>query len=512
MTTLKLDPISIRIARWKQWLSRPLSNFWCVISWLGATAVFFGLSGVLGGPTESDAAESVYATWSFSHGNLACTYPPSPLHHLNDLANPFALAAPLYPLLSGVGAFLLRIGHAIRFPSQHQLGPQCASAFVSIFNWSAKSGAILPTVRLGYLVWPILMAGVIALLRASGRGRRGWEPLTLLLLACTPPVLTCLTFFFHPQDLLAVGLIFGGVACFLKERWFWAGALFGLAVCSQQFALLVGVALLFVAPTKSRIRFVAGAIMTAVLVDGPLIVATSGRATKIILTGSSRVGANVQSVGGTVLWEMDLHGLLLFTLSRVAPIVAAMALAWWASRRLGPRILSPVPLISLVATSLTLRLAFEENLFGYYFMAAAVALLVLNVARGRMTSGYLAWLALVTLVFNPVHLNFVSNLTSRTVPLYNAIPILILVVAIAWAAYDVVFRRIPWFKLMWILAVMLTCESKLWGLNHSIIAVPSWLWQVVLVSTALEMALRPLFTTIKSLDSPIDHLTPKIVE
>ena len=58
------------------------------------------------------------------------------------------------------------------------------------------------------------MAGIIALLRVSGRGRRGWEPLAFFLVACTPPVFTCLTYYFHPPDLLAMGLILAGCRVF----------------------------------------------------------------------------------------------------------------------------------------------------------------------------------------------------------------------------------------------------------------------------------------------------------
>ena len=131
-----------------QSLDRPLSNFWCVMSWLGATAAFLGLSGGLGGPTESDAAESVYSTWSIAHGNLACAYPLARSHHFSDITNPFAPVAPLYPLISGGAAALLQIGHDVGFTSQHQLGPQCVNAFDSMLDWLAKSGTILPTVRL----------------------------------------------------------------------------------------------------------------------------------------------------------------------------------------------------------------------------------------------------------------------------------------------------------------------------------------------------------------------------
>lgn len=468
------------------------------MSWLGASVIFYGLVGLLGGPTEGDASENVYSTWSIAHGSLACAYPHLATYHFDNLANPFALTAPLYPLLTGGVSALLRIGHQVAFPSQSQFGANCGHAFAAMFHWSAKSGAILPTVRLSYLMWPILMAGVIALVRASGRGRRVWEPMALLLVACTPTVLMCLTYFFHPEDLLAMGLILAGVACSLRSRWFWAGVLLGLACCAQQFAFLVGVPFLVIAPGRDRIRYVAGAITAVAIIDIPLIVATSGRAIKTILLGSSRVGVINRSTGGTVLWETDYRGLPLFLLSRVAPIVASLVLAWWASRRLGPRLLRPVPLVSLVATSLAFRLVFEENLFGYYFMAVSVALLILEVAKGRMRGTVFAWLAMVTVAFNPVHPGFFSNMTGHAIDLYYALPIVVMAVVVATVVFDAACRRVRVYKILWIVVAAFTCESKLWGLSHTVFAVPHWLWQVVLVPIALVLAAKPLFSAISS--------------
>ncbi|MHB8379047.1 MAG: hypothetical protein ACYDB2_03885 [Acidimicrobiales bacterium] len=484
------------------------------MGWLGASVLFYGLVGLLGGPTEGDAAETVYSTWSIAHGNLGCAYPKAAVYHFDNLANPFALTAPLYTLLTGAASALLRIGHTVAFPSQHQLGPSCDDAFVAMFHWSVNSSAILPTVRLSYLMWPVLMAGVIALVRAAGRGRQRWEPLALFMVAFTPTAWMCLTYFFHPEDLLALGLIFAGIACSLRNRWLWAGVLLGLACSAQQFAVLVAGVLLVVAFGRHRIRYLAGAMITVVVIDSPLIYASSGRAIRTLILGSSRVGVINRSTGGTVLWETDLRGIPLFLLSRVAPIAASMALAWWASKRLGPRVLSPVPLISLVATSLAFRLVFEENLFGYYFMAVSVALIVLDVANGRIRGTVLAWIALVTVAFNPVHEGFLSNVTGHTLELYYALPIVVLAMVVATIAFDAAFRRLRVYKVAWIAVVLFTCESKLWGLRYPIFDVPHWLWQVVLVPIAFGLAVNPLLTLLKLGTSSIavdesDVVSPK---
>jgi hypothetical protein len=71
-------------------------------------------------------------------------------------------------------------------------------------------------------------------------------------------------------------------------------------------------------------------------------------------------------------------------------------------RRLGLAVLEPVPLLSLVATSPSFRLVFEQNLFGYYFMALAVSLVLLEAVRGHVRGQMVAWIALLILAFDPV--------------------------------------------------------------------------------------------------------------
>jgi hypothetical protein len=501
--------LGIRI---RAFLDRPIPAIWCVISWFGATAVFYGILGILGGPVEGDASETVYSTWSISHGDFACAYPHLATFHLDNLAEPFALAAPLYPLLSGAGAALLRIGHEVAFPSQSHLGPGCADAVVKIFNWSTHSGAILPTIRLSYLVWPVLLAGIIALVRASGRGKTGWEPLVLFLVACTPPLAMCITFYFHPEDILALALAISAVAAALRRRWGWSGAFIGLACCAQPFALLVGAALLVVAPGRARIRYATGAIITAAIIDVPLIVATSGRALRMIALGSSRVGIIDRSTGGTVLWETHLHGVALFLCARIAPIAASMLLAWWATRRLGPRVLDPIPLVSLMTCSLLFRLVFEENLFGYYFMAASVSLVLLEVVRGHFRGTVAAWLALELIAFNPINAGFFSNLTGHTLFLFWWVPILILGLVVASVIVDAIYHRVRIYKLLWITVACFTGELKLWGLTNPIWYVPHWLWQIVLVPIALGLAFRPLLDEVNQsvsvrADTPVSSAT-----
>jgi hypothetical protein len=368
------------------WLSRPLSNYWCALGWIFATAIFAGVTAIAGGLTENDANVSVYVAWSLAHGHLSCGYLPSG-------ALGYAPTAPLYPLLSGGIAALLRIGHSVAFPTQAQLGLHCLTSTSAINEWALRSGAWAPTLRIGFVAWIALTLGVIAILRTSGRGRSGWEPATLIILACVPPIAMCLVEYFHPQDLLALGLALLGLAAARRNNWVWSGIFLGLALVSQQFALLIFAPLLVLVPNQFRLKFVGAALLSGAAVAVPVILLTSGQAFSSVV-----VGTGESSASNSWLVQTGIHGTLLFALSRFLPIAFAIALSWWAYQRLGQKLFDPVPFLSLTATCVAFRLVFEINVWGYYFMATAVLLVVLDIICGRIRITLVAWLIAVTVV------------------------------------------------------------------------------------------------------------------
>ena len=85
-------------------------------------------------------------------------------------------------------------------------------------RWSQRIGALEPTLRTGYVAWLFLLVGVIMLLRAAGRGRTGWEPTAVVLVACLPPVWFCVEMYAHPQDVVAMAFAFAAMACALRNR------------------------------------------------------------------------------------------------------------------------------------------------------------------------------------------------------------------------------------------------------------------------------------------------------
>jgi hypothetical protein len=279
------------------------------------------------------------------------------------------------------------------------------------------------------------MVGVVAVLRASRRGKTGWEPLTLIFIACTPPVFMCLQDLFHPQDLLAMGLSLCGVALALRSSWVLAGVFMALALTSQQFAILILVVLLVVAPIAGRFKMAAASVATWGIIVIPLALLTSGRALRVALVGSGLAGAQYKSL----TWELHLTGSSAVDVWRIMPILISATLAYWTIRHLGQAALDPVPLMALVATSLSLRLVFEEGLYGYYFMAVAVSLIVLEVLRRRFRVELLGWLALIVLVFDPLP----------------------------------------------------------WGYDRLTYSVPMWIWQILLVPPAVWLSLSPLIDAIR---------------
>ena len=473
-------------------VNRPLTSFQCVIGWIVSTIIFFGLSFALGGPSEGDASESAFTTWAIQHGRFACSY-----FHLTGATwahplRPDALMAPLYPVLAGALAAIVRIGHGTPFPTTAQMGPHCANAVAAMAHWQYFSAAITPTINLSYLMWPLLLASIIVLVRASGRGRTSWEVVAAVMAGCSPLVFDSFIGFFHPEDILAMCLIMFGLSAAINRRWLLVGVCLGLAFTAQQFALLAAVPLFFAIPRKGRVKYSLWFVVAMAVIDLPLVVSTSGRALHVVLFGSSRAGSNVHSFGGTVLWELNLHGVPLFLLSRAAPIIAAGFVAWWCARRLGPHLIEPVPLLSLIGTCLAFRLVFEINLFSYYFMAAGVMLVMLDVAMGRIRGQTFAWLGLTTIAFNPVHWGFFSNITTWSGTLYRAVPFTLIGVGTLAILVDVTRRRFHFYKWLWLVIVIVTVRPVPFGGYAAIIHMPNWAWQLILTPTVLYLLASPL--------------------
>jgi hypothetical protein len=481
-------------SRAESWLALPLSGGWCALGWCAATICFISTVALFGGPALNDTSESVYGTWAVAHFHMACAYPPVAIHTKPAVA-------PVYLLVSGGIAAIAHFGGRVPFPSSAVLGPGCHRAPAAIARWSIHAGALVPTTWIGYVGWIGLMVGVVAFLRASGRGRCGWEPATLILLAVLPPVWECLQLSFHPQDLLAMGFALAAIACACRGRWIGAGILIAVAILTQQFALLVAAPLLVLAPSNRRAPYAGAAVATGILTSLPFLLVSGGHALRAIALGTVRTGP---SIGGTVLWELHLYGAPEVLLSRVAPVTVSVALSWWVARRLGPAALAPATLISVVALSLGLRLVFEQNMFSYYFMALAVALLLLDVVRGYVRSATIAWLFAVVFVFCLLRgasfqwLGLVGYVRSLD-PFVFLVPALVLMLLQT--------SRGRTGRNMWPWLGIAVCALLLWpghGPPHGLESA-AWFWQVVLVGSGMMLAAGPLLGDMRRRQSGPRH-------
>ncbi len=461
------------------WLSAPIPHWSCVVAWCIATVIFVGAVFLLGGPTTNDSHESTPMTWAIANGQFECAFPASP-----------APIAPLYPLASGGIAAVLHLGTSAPFPSSSAMGAACDTSYAAINAWAARTKVLDPTLWIGCIGWLFLMVGVISLVRASGRGRQRWEALAVIGIASLPVVWMCLTTVFHPEDLMALGLSLAALACALRSRWRTAGILIACAVLSQQFALLVAIPLLVVAPKDDRPRFAASATLSIGAVIASMLILTSGRAARAILFGSGSYGT---TTGGTFVWEMHLSGIGFVIVVRAIPVVVAGLLSWWVVRRSGPRAMAPETLIALATVTLVNRLAFEQGLNGYYFLATTVMLVMLDVVCGKLRSSVAAWLLTVIAVYCSGSLFGGVFQTSWTAAGDDAVAALVIVLAVVWVAVHVVRRTVTPALLIWIIPFAVTLVTWQNAGNPLRAELPVWWWQLLLVPWGLALGVLALF-------------------
>ncbi len=161
--------------------------------------------------------------------------------------------------------------------------------------------------------------GALALLRAGGGHsfpRQFPRQAGLLaFLAFLPAASSAVVQLYHPQDVVSLGLALAGLAQTLRHRWILAGLLFGGALLSKQFAVLLLLPALAAAPdARSRIRL--GGTATLVFAAGILpFLAVAPGATLDNLSG---LGA-----GGAV------PGMTVLTLAGVTGGDASCWSTWW---------------------------------------------------------------------------------------------------------------------------------------------------------------------------------------
>jgi hypothetical protein len=350
------------------WLDRPVSPWVCVTAWVVATALFFGVLAALGGIAIGDMVSTESGALTVAHGEPHCAF-PADAH----------VEAPLYPLLAAGVLAVVRPGRSVPFPDGRAMAGNCDDSATAVRLWMARSHSVQDVAHVGLIAWFPLLAGFVSVVRAAGRGRRRAEVVGVMVLAVLPPVLATLHSFFHPEDLVAMGLILGSLAAGLRSRWLVAGVAVGLAVTAQPFALLAAVPLVVVAPSRLRLRVGLGGVIGVAVVAVPVALLTYHGLSNAFFSAGTYLPTSQTLIG-----LLHLPSSALGAVSRGGPVIGAALLAGWARHRLGDGVLRPDRLVAVVGTALGLRLITEVLFWGYYLAAVAVMLLVLDTVTGRL--------------------------------------------------------------------------------------------------------------------------------
>ena len=387
--------------------SKPLPTPLRIVVYLGACALFVVILFVRGGPNpaETDAHSVTLPTTDISHGDLHAaerdTLVPNP---------------PGYPLLMSPVVIALRpwIGSP-RWCDDKPI-PKILQTFGNAYFRSilgpctAKHGGdhgkpypiwYRSQAVLAILGWVVLSAGAVMLLGASGAGSGVTESVLLVALAVLPASSDAIAQTFHPQDLMSVGFTCAALSQALRRRWVWVGILFAAAFLCKQFALLPLMATLAAAPGwRSRARTLIPLVGVVALGVVPFYlvapVDTVRAMTAVYVAGVTLIKTP------TMVGVLNINEQLKLEIARDAPLVAAAGLALWARWRSRDLLLAPVPLVGLALACLATRLVFEISLLNYYFLAVAVALLLLDLIRRRLPLWSVAWIVATRYGLSPI--------------------------------------------------------------------------------------------------------------
>jgi hypothetical protein len=298
-----------------------------------------------------------------------------------------------------------------------ECGTHAGPAGVSLPPWYRAQGI------LGVASWLVLALGALALLRAGGADSLPRQAGLLTFLAFLPAASSAIVQLYHPQDIVSLGLALAGLSQSIRGRWALAGALLGAALLSKQFALLLLLPALVIAPGR-RPRLVLAGSAAALAAIGllPFVVADP-RATLENLSGFGGGGA---LPGQTVLTLVGVHGTNASAVARDAPVVFAVAVCIWAAGRHIRWVGRPAAVVALALVCTGSRLVFESVVFPYYLLSASVLVLLVDLVARRSPHRSLAWCAAAAF-FVAVHPG------NRAVAALGTLVLAVAVVAIGFA-------------------------------------------------------------------------------
>ena len=148
------------------------------------------------------------------------------------------------------------------------------AAAIPVAVWQGLTGGANPSGALTLAGYGAAAMVVIAggRLVGAGPGGRRREMLFLAVVSVSPFFREALGNYFHPEDVLALGLLLLALSLASESHWGWAGVALGLAFGSKQWVLLAVPPLIAMAPgRRAKARLLGAAFGAVALVYAPFI-------------------------------------------------------------------------------------------------------------------------------------------------------------------------------------------------------------------------------------------------
>jgi hypothetical protein len=273
-------------------------------------------------------------------------------------ATPFFTAGPVFPLLLAPVAALgdaLQLTDSYRYlvprPSLWLVYGPYALAFGIVLLYAARA--------LGQRLW--LEEGLAG--GPEPPRHLWWTQVSMFGLVLMPVAIV----YGHFEDVLALALFFLGIRSTISGRFAHAALWFGLAIATNQWALLGVPILLAAAPMRSRARTLMRTLLVPGILFGYILITDWASAAPALLRPRA-----FPQVGHAALWVSRSTQVIVASPFRLSALVVAVALGWWLRGRGRPRLL-----LAGFALAVLARPLFEPVIFAYD-VAPALALLFLH--------------------------------------------------------------------------------------------------------------------------------------